>query len=206
MYVINKNDELLEQLYTSHDRFLEDIGEYIDENYIYTTSKEDSLAMLDLVCGHLLYWYYQTYQENSQAKLLYDGLFAKNEILNRIISSGAPTPESVFYEFNGISIYDELNDNNIIRKESYESIEIELEHNGRLFLTREEFEDLGGEINLPDEDDEDDEAYFELSCRGDVYFFMKEEDEIAMGQYLEESIHALNSIYSNIGLQLIEIK
>jgi hypothetical protein len=206
MHVINKDDDLLEHLYTSHDRFLEDIDEYIDENYIYTASNEDSIAMLDLVCGHLLYWYYQTYQENSQAKLLYDDLFAKNEILNRIISSGGSTPESVIYEFNGISIYDELNDNNIIRKESYESIEIELEHYGRLFLTIEEFEDIGGEVNLPDEDDEDDEAYFELSCRGDVFFFMKKEDEIAMAQYLEESINALNSIYSNVGLPTVEVR
>ncbi len=50
----------------------------------------------------------ESYRENQQAKLIFDDYFEQNEIINRLIGIGDPTPELVIYEFNGISVYDEL--------------------------------------------------------------------------------------------------
>jgi hypothetical protein len=203
MYVINKEGIRLDLIYFGHDRFLEDIDDYIAENYFFKTSKDNPIELMDVVCGHLNYWKYKTYSDNQQAKLIYDECFQQNEIINRLIKIGDPIPELVIYEFDGISVYDELNDRNVIEKETYETIEINLDYNGILILTAEEFEDLGGEITLPEE--EDDELYIDLSCNGDVYFFMTDINEKLMGDYMIRCVGEINKIYSSLGLPLIEL-
>ena len=203
MYVINKEGLKLDFVYQSHDRFLEDIGFYINENYVFTVSKENPIDLLDVVCGHLLHWYYQTFEEGNQAKLLFHEMFQQNEILNRLIKIGDPIPELVIYEFNGISVYDELIGTNVLPKVTYEIIEVQLDFNGILYLTAEEFGDLGGEITLPE--DEEDELNIELSSWGDVYFFMTESNEKSMQEYLIRCIEEINKVYSSQGMRLIEI-
>lgn len=204
MYVINKEGDRKDFVYSSHDRFLEDINHYISENRIFEISRNNTIGLLDLVCGHLNYWKYKSYNDNQQAKLIYNDFFQQNEVINRLIKLGDPIPELVIYEFRGISVYDELNGRNVIQKESYEILEVQLEINGILFLSAKEFAELGGEITFPE--DEDDEIEIYLSCWGDVYFFMTESDEKEMGEYMLECIVELNKIYSTQGLQLIDLK
>lgn len=55
MKIINKNGDVLEQIYTSHDRFLEDIDNYISEKFCFSVTIDDTIDLLDCVCGHLLY-------------------------------------------------------------------------------------------------------------------------------------------------------
>ena len=135
--------------------------------------------------------------------MIYNESFKQNEIINRLIKIGDPNPELVIYEFNGISVYDELNGQNVIQKESYETIEVQLEYNGILYLSAEEFADLGGEINLPE--DEDDEVFIDLHNWGSVYYFMNENDENKMGEYMIKCIEEINKIYSTQGIRLIEL-
>jgi hypothetical protein len=203
MHVINKEGIRLDFIYSSHDRFLEDIDDYINENHVFKVSKNNPIDLLDIVCGHLNYWQYEKYKENHQAKLIYNESFKQNEIINRLIKIGDPNPELVIYEFNGISVYDELNGQNVIQKESYETIEVQLEYNGILYLSAEEFADLGGEINLPE--DEDDEVFIDLHNWGSVYYFMNENDENKMGEYMIKCIEEINKIYSTQGIRLIEL-
>ena len=203
MHVINKEGIRLDFIYSSHDRFLEDIDDYINENHVFKVSKNNPIDLLDIVCGHLNYWQYEKYKENHQAKLIYDECFQKNEIINRLIKIGDPNPELVIYEFNGISVYDDLHESNVIHQESYETIEVQLEYNGVLYLSAEEFADLGGEINLPEDDD--DELYIDLSCHGNVYFFMTDINEKLMGEYMILCVEEINKIYSTLGLRLIEL-
>jgi hypothetical protein len=203
MYIINKEGKKLDEFYWSHDRFLEDIDDYISDNYNFIVSKENSVDLLDVVCGHLLYWYYKALDDEPQAKIIYKDLFQQNEIINRLIKIGDPTPELVIYEFDGISVYDELRDGNVILKESYDTIEINLDYNGILYLTAEEFKELGGEINLP-EGDEDDIMIDFFGSSGSVYFFMNSNDEIEMNNYLIKCVEELNKIYNTLGMKIIE--
>jgi hypothetical protein len=203
MHVIDKEGIRLDNIYTNHDRFLEDIDDYINENHVFLVSKNNPIDLMDVVCGHLNYWQYETYSDNQQAKFIYDECFQQNEIINRLIRLGDPIPELVIYEFNGISVYDELRESNVIHKETYETIEVQLEYNGVLYLSAEELAELGGEINLPE--DEDDEVLIDLLNWGNVYYFMNEDDENKMGENMIKCIEEINKIYSDQGLRLIEI-
>lgn len=203
MHVINKEGKKLDFIYASHDRFLEDIDDYIKENHLFEVSRSNYIYLMDVVCGHLKFWQYEKYNENQEFKLIYDNYFQKNHVLHRLMKDGDPIPELVIYEFNGISVYDELNGDNVILKDSFETFEIQVDYNGKLIMTSEEFEDLGGEIILPE--DEDDELEIELGCSGDVYFFMEESDEKLMGDYMILCIEEINNIYSIFGLPLIEL-
>ena len=204
MHVINKEGIRLDEMYSTHERFLEDIDDYINENYVFRVNRDYSIDLLDVVCGHLLHWQYKTYADDTHARLIYNDFFQQNEILNRLIKTGDPTPESVIYEFDGISVYDDLNDRNVLRKDTYENFEINLDAYGILHLTAEEFEDLGGEITLPE--DEEDEVEIDLSCSGNVFFFMKESDEEIKQEYMIKCIEELNKIYSSQGMKLIDIE
>ena len=204
MHVINIEGIRLDFIYISHDRFLEDIDDYINENHVFVTSRNNTIDLMDVVCGHLLYWQYKIYDNDAQAKLLYNDCFKQNEIINHLIEIGEANPELVIYEFNGISVYDDLRESNVIHKETYETIEVQLEYNGVLYLSAEEFADLGGEINLPE--DEDDEVFIDLLNWGNSYYFMNKHDENLMGEYMIKCIEGINKIYSTQGLKLIEFR
>lgn len=203
MKIINKNGDVLEHIYTSHDRFLEDIDNYISEKFCFSVSIDDTIDLLDCVCGHLLYWQYKTYSNDSQAKLIYDGLFEQNEILQRLIKIGDSTPELVIYEFKGTSLYYSFNEDDIDYVADSEFFCVILEENSKLYFTKDEFERMGGEINLPE--DEEEEIYLEFSWSSNVYFFIKNDDFIKMDNYLKECIVELNSIYLSLGMKMINL-
>jgi hypothetical protein len=199
MHVINKEGQKLDVIYESHDRFLEDIDSYIEENYSY----QSFYSLLDLVSAHLLHWYFEYLKKDTEATLIYDKIFPSNEWINRLIKGGEALPEIIIYKFNGISVYDELKEENVIKKGNYESVEINIDNTGILYLSIEDFKNIGGEIYDPE--DEDDDFYIELSCHGKIFFFMTEQDEIVMNTYLERCVGELNKIYSDRGLKLINI-
>lgn len=203
MKIINKNGDVLEHIYTSHDRFFEDIDYYISENFCFSISVDDIIDLLDCVCGHLLYWQYKTYDEDPQAKLIYDGHFKQNEILQRLIKIGDSSPELVIYEFNGTSLYCSFGEDDIVYIPDSESFCAMLEENSKLYFTKDEFERMGGEINLPE--DEDEEIYLEFSWSSNVYFFIKNDDFIKMNNYLKECILELNNIYLSLGMKIINL-
>lgn len=199
MHMINKEGQKLDVIYESHDRFLEDIDSYIAVNY----SDRSFYSLLDLVSAHLLHWYFEYLKKDTEATLIYDKIFPANEWIKRLIKDGEALPELIIYEFNGISLCDELNEDNVIKKENYESVEIKLDNKGILYLSIDDFKNIGGEIYDPE--DEDDDFYIELSSHGKIFFFMTEQDEIAMNTYLERCVEELNKIYSDRGLKLINI-
>ncbi len=204
MNIINKDGDNLEHIYTSHDRFLEDLDDYISENFCFSVSIDDTIDLLDCVCGHLLYWHYKTYDDDSQAKLIYDGLFKQNEILQRLMKIGDSTPELVIYEFNGTSLYYSFNEDDIKYVHDSESFFALVEKNSKLNFTKEEFEEMGGEITIPV--DEDDEVYIEFSWSSNVYFFMKNDDFIKMNDYLNKCIVELNNIYLSLEMKVVDIQ
>lgn len=204
MNIIDKDGDILDHIYTSHDRFLEDLDDYISENFCFSVSIDDTIDLLDCVCGHLLYWQYKTYDDDSQAKLIYDGLFKQNEILQRLIKIGDSTPELVIYEFNGTSLYCSFREDDIEYIPDSESFFSMLEENSKLYFTKVEFEEMGGEITLPV--DEEDEVYIEFSWSSNVYFFMKNDDFIKMNDYLYKCILELNNIYLSLEMKVIDIK
>lgn len=204
MNIIDKEGSISDHIYTSHDIFLEDLDHYISENFYFRVSVDDTIDLLDCVCGHLLYWHYKTYSDDSQSKLIYDGLFKQNEILQRLIKIGDSTPELVIYEFNGTSLYYSFNEDDIEYVHDSDSFFALIEENSKFNFTKEEFLEMGGEITLPV--DEEDEVSIEFSWSSDVYFFMKKEDVIKMNDYLNKCIVELNNIYSSLEMKVIDIQ
>jgi hypothetical protein len=204
MNIINKDGDILDHIYTSHDRFLEDLDDYISENFCFSVSIDDTIDLLDCVCGHLLYWHYKTYDDDSQAKLIYDGHFKQNEILQRLIKIGDSTPELVIYEFKGTSLYYSFNEDDIDYVADSESFCAMLEANSKLYFTKDEFEEMGGEITIPV--DEEDEVYIEFSWSSNVYFFMKNDDFIKMNDHLNKCIVELNNIYLSLEMKVVDIQ
>jgi hypothetical protein len=204
MNIIDKDGSILDHIYTSHDRFLEDLDDYISKNFCFSVSIDNTIDLLDCVCGHLLYWHYKTYSDDSQSKLIYDGLFKQNEILQRLIKIGDSTPELVIYEFNGTSLYYGFSEDDIEYVPDSESYFAMLEDNSKLYFTKEEFAEMGGEITLPV--DEEDEVSIEFSWSSYVYFFMKNEDAIKMNDYLYKCILELNNIYLSLEMKVIDIQ
>lgn len=203
MTIINNDGDILEYFYLSHDRFLEDLDLFISENFCFRVAINETINLLDCVCGHLLFWHYKSKSDNSQAKLIYDGLFKQNLILNRLIKIGDSTPELVIYEFNGTSLYYSFTENDIEYVPDSESFYVMLEGDSKLYFTKEEFEKMGGEITLPT--DEDDEVIIDFLWSSNVYFFIKNDNLIKLHDYLHKCILELNTIYLSLEMKIINI-
>jgi hypothetical protein len=124
--------------------------------------------------------------------------------LRNILDLGG-NPELVIYEFNGTSVYDEISDDKIKYFPDTDSLEIDLyEKEGILHLSKEDFENyFSGEILLPDEE-EDEEVQFGHST-GFVLFFMSEQNEEKMNEFLKSCLIALNEVYDSLGMNTIVI-
>jgi hypothetical protein len=111
-------------------------------------------------------------------------------------------PELVIYEFDGTSVYDGIGSDDIEPDEKFENFTATLETGYKLMMSKEDFEEMGGEVILPD--DETDEVTIEYMSSSDVYFFMSEGSQREMHEYLLECVRELNKIYSVLGLKMIE--
>jgi hypothetical protein len=200
MHVVNDEGKILEHVYRSHDRFLEDLGFYI-KNYFDHGASTDTFSLLDQVCAHLMKWEYKTLEEDEGAKNVYHEI-QKNEVLRRFTELGYSIPELVIYEFDGTSVYDDFGSKDVEPDEKFENFTATLRIGYTLMMSKEDFEEMGGEVILPD--DETDEVTIEYRTPSDVYFFMSEDSQQEMHEYLLKCVMELNKIYSYLGLKMIE--
>jgi hypothetical protein len=200
MHVVNDEGKILEYVYSSHDQFLEDLDSYI-ENYFKYGALTRTFSLLNQVCAHLMNWEYKALEKDEHAKNVYRE-FQKNEVLQRFAESGSSTPELVIYEFNGTSVYDDFGSDDVEPDENFENFTATLRTGCKLMMSKVEFEEMGGEVILPD--DETDEVTIEYMSSSDVYFFMSEDSQQEMHEYLLKCIMELNKIYSDLGLKMIE--
>jgi hypothetical protein len=201
MHLVNTEGIVLNHIYNGHDNWLDDLDDFIKWGFQFETK---GLGLLDLVCAHLLYWEL----EESQ------GIHDREKVLSKInekLSLGRVLglngyPELVIYEFNGTSVYDEISNDKIKYFPDSDSLEIDLsEKDSILHLSKEDFENyFGGEILSPDEDDEDEEVQFGHST-GNVVFFMSEQNEEKMDEFLKSCLNALNEVYDSLGMKTIVI-
>lgn len=203
MEIINNQGEILEHIYFTGDRWDEDINFFVNAEFKFSVFEESPIDLMEKVCAHLLYWYFESQKGNSQAKEIYEKHISKNKILQRINQNDNPIPELVIYEFNGTSIYDDLNGEEIISNEDLTSFKFDLKEKGQFLISREEFGEMGGEINLPEDEEDEIEIEFYSS---DVYFFMTESDQKSLGAYMRLCISELNGIYETLELPTIRFK
>lgn len=199
MHLVKNEWTVLNHMYNSHDRWLDDLDDFIKCGFQFETK---NIGLLDLVCAHLLYW------ELEESKGDREKVLAKiNEkpTLGRILELGG-NPELVIYSFNGTSVYDEISDEKIKYFPDSDSLEIDLsEKDCILHLSKEDFEIyFGGEILLPDEDEEGEELQFGHST-GNVLFFMSEQNEQKMEEFLNSCLIDLNEVYDSLGMKSIVI-
>ena len=201
MHLINNEVIVLNHMYDSHDCWLDDLDDFIKCGFQFETK---NIGLLDLVCAHLLYW------ELEESKGIRDREKVLAEInekptLRRILELDG-NPELVIYEFNGTSVYDEISDNKIKCFQDSDSLEIDLsEKDCILHLSKEDFENyFGGEILLLDDEDEEEEFEFSHST-GNVVFFMSEQNEEKMDEFLKSCLIALNEVYGSLGMKPIVI-
>jgi hypothetical protein len=188
-------------MYTSSVHWLDDLDDFIKCGFQF---EKKNIGLLDLVCAHLLYW------DSEESNLIRDrenvlAKVNKKPKLRNILDLGG-NPELVIYEFNGTSVYDEISDDKIKYFPDTDSLEIDLyEKEGILHLSKEDFENyFSGEILLPDEDEEDEEVQFGHST-GFVLFFMSEQNEEKMNEFLKSCLIALNEVYDSLGMKTIVI-
>jgi hypothetical protein len=132
---------------------------------------------------------------------LYQKKIQKNRVLLSIAKDDNPTPECIIYTFNGISVYDEINGATYLEGKSISPFEFELEKQGTFFMSNEEIIEMGGEINFPEEEEDEIEIYLSNS---DVFYFMTEKDLKSLGEYMRLCISELNGIYKTFKMPIIE--
>jgi hypothetical protein len=201
MHLVNNEGTVLNHIYNGHDRWLDDLDPFIKWGFQFETK---SIDLLDLVCAHLLYW------ELEESK----GRHEREKVLSKINEKPSLTrvlglngwPELVIYEFMGTSVYDEISDDKIKYFPDSDYLEIDISENDFIFhLSKEDFENyFGGEILLPDEDEEDEEVQFG-HLTGNVVFFMSEQNEEKMNEFLKSCLIALNEVYDSLGMNTIVI-
>ena len=201
MHLVNNEGTVLNHMYTSSVHWLDDLDDFIKWGFQFETKNID---LLDLVCAHLLYW------DSEESNVIRDrkkvlAKANKKPTLRNILDLGS-NPELVIYKFNGTSVYDQISDDKIKYFPDSDSLEIDLyEKDGTLHLSKEDFENyFSGEILLPDEDEEDEDVQFGHST-GFVLFFMSEQNEKKMDEFLKSCLVDLNEVYDSLGMRPIVI-
>ncbi len=203
MYI--DDGEELKNFYNSHDSWLYDIDYFMKEEYIFSVKKSPT-TLLERVSAHLIYWLNDFMNEEENAEDVIEKI-QENDILSRLSDiDDMISPELIIYDFDGTSVYDDITGDTMTINESEGLIEFDLGYKGTLCMTKEEFEDHGGSIDIfkPDEDEDDVEIDFYFPS-GTVYFFMSDENLEKMSEYLLASVEELNKIYKSLGLKTIEI-
>lgn len=201
MHLVNNEGTVLNHMYTSHDHWLDDLDDFIKCGFQFETKNE---YLLDLICAHLLYWDLDESKGIRDREKVLAEINEKTSLCRVLDLNG--WPELVIYEFNGTSVYDEISDDKIKYFPDSDSLEIDLsEKDCTLHLSKEYFENyFSGEILLPDEDEEDEDVQFGHST-GFVLFFMSEQNEKKMDEFLKSCLVDLNEVYDSLGMKPIVI-
>jgi hypothetical protein len=199
MQIKNKDGTVSDFVYQSHDRWLEDYKHFHKAEFTYSVMAGSVVDLLDRVTTHLNHWM----DKIDEAPM--NQVIQENPVMERIfrVCGSTINPELIIYEFGGRSIYDEIQSEDISYDENNKTLEIKLYNDAIFEISREEFEDLGGEITLPEDEDEEIEFFY---TSGNVYFFMTEEQEEELRRYLLQCINELNKIYESFGQHQITIK
>jgi hypothetical protein len=196
MKIVSKDGSVSDFVYQSHDRWLDDYAHFLKAEFTYSVIEGSMADLLDRVSAHLNHWM----DKKDEAPL--NKTIQENQVLARVfnVCGSIIQPELIIYEFGGRSIYDEIQSEDISYDEKSKTLEIKLYNDAIFEISQEDFEDIGGEIILPE--DEDEEIEFEYSI-GEVYFFMTDDQEEELRSYLLMCINELNKIYESFGLPLI---
>jgi hypothetical protein len=200
MKIINPLGEVLENVYITSDSWYEDINHFINAEFEFSVREDSPIDLMDKVCAHILHWYIESLNGDNHAKEIYEEHLLKNKILQRVIQDNNPIPEQVIYEFKGVSIYDELNDTQIASDKNLESFKFDLKEMGQFIISRKEFDEMGGEIYFSENEVDQFEIEFYSS---DVYFFMTENNQKSLSDYMRLCLTELNEIYNNFALPTI---
>jgi hypothetical protein len=202
MHITNFLGDNLGLIYTTDDRWFEDVSFFIKEAHKHKVDLDSEIDALEIVSAHLLYWYFRSLDKNDSLAIdLYHKNIQKNRVLLSIAKDDNPTPECIIYTFNGISVYDKINGATYLDGKSISPFEFELEKQGTFFLSNEEIIEMGGEINFPEEDEDEIEIYLNNS---DVFYFMTEKDLKSLGEHMRLCISELNGIYRTFKMPIIE--
>ena len=201
MHLVNNEGTVLNHMYTGDDHWLDDLDDFIKCGFQFETKNE---YLLDLICAHLLYWDLDESKGIRDREKVLAEINEKTSLCRVLDLNG--WPELVIYEFNGTSVYDEISDDKIKYFPDSDSLEIDLsEKDCTLHLSKEDFENyFSGEILLPDEDEEDEDVQFGHST-GFVLFFMSEQNEKKMDEFLKSCLVDLNEVYDSLGMKPIVI-
>ena len=122
-----KDGETLEHIYSSHDRWLEDLDDFIKTEYCFSVYN-NAIDLMDRVSAHLIFWLNDFDKEECADKV--SDKILENKVLKRLTDLGETGgPELIIYEFGGTSIYDECNSGKIIYNEQEDLITIKLYEN-----------------------------------------------------------------------------
>lgn len=202
MKIIIKDGTEMKMVYRSHDRWLDDLSHFIKNEFVFSVNTYSMSDLLDRVSAHLNHWL------NSDVTVPLSGEMTtkikSNPILNKFIEiDSLLNPELIIYEYDGRSIYDEIERDKINYNSEDEILRISLRDDAIFYMSREEFEDAGGEIELPLDEDDDIDFYYSI---GEVFFFMTNEGEKQLQNDLLKAIQELNKIYTSLNLKLIDKK
>lgn len=163
---------------------------------IYNFSSEiDTETLVEIFCSHVNYWLNSDdYEKNSSNDVI------KNSIL-KMGPLGNGTPELLFYDFNGKSVYDEQtkSEENHGFKHEFNDLKTEIslfyDSGEKLVCSLDDFKNiLWGSIEEyeADPDNEIYEDVIEVDFSPTPLFFMKIEDQIEMRKYIFDFFNKIN--------------
>jgi hypothetical protein len=188
MILINSQNEVLEHISTSYDYWYYD---YNYKDFLDDEINKDSVldSIMDVYCSHLNYWlHYKEYENTSENQEVEKAL--KNINLLGCSNDFFFYPERLIIDFSGEVIYGELSPlPPFTFEESRNEIIFDLKKY-KLIITKDEFEELGGEIYFEEEGGE----VSDLSWSSSIYYFMTIDNQDKLESYLFETIDKINSI------------
>jgi hypothetical protein len=196
MHLLNPHGEILNVVYVAHDRFLEDLESYVNDNFTREPAT-GTVELLDRVCAHILHWKLKS--DDAHAQAVFKRL-ESNGLLQLIAQLAWPIPELVIYRFNGVTTFDEFRSDDIVPDQNFDTFTVLTRSGSTLVFSKDELEDAGGEAIPPESEHDEAEIHWPSSA---VHFFMKPGDEERMRSHLVRCIDELNKVYASLGLETI---
>lgn len=204
MNLIRKDKEILNCVYSFHERWGDDLDWFIKSYFKFTIEKEN---MLDCLCAHLAYWNPTFNDDNKYSASIWEKI-KSNKILNsRVNVEEGFVPEIQIAYFEGYTIYDQISSEKIRYNEDKKEFIVSIDEEHELILNEKEFEEVGGEINSLEDQEDFDLPKFDYGGGNSYgYIFQSPSQSKLMTDYLIECINALNVIYKYYELDSISFK
>lgn len=203
MNLIRENKEVLNCVYISHDRWLEDLDWFIKSYYKFTVEKGN---LLDCLCAHLAFWNSVFNETDPNSNTVWERIKSDKILNSRVNVEEGYVPEIQISYFGGYTIYDQISSEKIRYDEDINEFIVSIGEDYELILNEKEFEDMGGEIYSIEDQEDFDLPNFDFGRCGGVYTFQSSSQSQLMNNYLVKCIKALNGIYMDSGLDLINFE